>query len=212
MGCIEMVKVVFLCCLLLLMRVTGLATSIALQTETSLSLSIEQEVEEAIERGQRWFKRQGITSIKGIDGEAFEALMFSSQPIVVVSPETVAGCMATVDAVDARAQSRYNAITAALNKGTLETLQSLPSELYVYVQRVLMPRCVNATLQQEGPPQWRTQLALYLVTSQRMDAMGGFWQEGSREESFWAVLLLRLLIHRQPALLPSGEVIEGLGE
>ncbi len=215
MGCIEMVKVVFLCCLLLLMRVTGLATSmtlVAMQTDVSLSLSIEQEVEESIARGQRWLKGQGVTSIAGIDDDVYKTLIFSSQSMVEVSPAAWASFTSAVEKVDARAKSRYDAITKALNEGTLETLSCMPSELYAYVQCDLFPKCVHAKFPKEAPIQWRTQLALYLVTSQQMDAKGGFWQAGSREESFWAVLLLRLLIYRQPALLPVVEGVNGLEE
>lgn len=191
----------FVCGVLLPFLGMGQSTTIALQTDVQLTLSLEQEVEEAISRGQRWLTAHRATTPDDVR-RLLEELAHSNERILFYPRSMVHAFNQHVEAFHLLTQARYDEITQALNQGTLDAFDCKPFELFVYVHYSLLPRSVHATLPKPAPSQWRTQIALKLVNAQRVDAKGGFWDEKSETETLWAVLLLRSLIYRLPALCP----------
>lgn len=147
------------------------------QSEAHLTLSVSQEADEAIERAERWLRRfpkhapdHGKRllvqyALKSKD-ETFVISRCDLTPLGAMLPDEVP----------------YDALTNLT--ATLEAYRTEPKKLFA-LQRDL--ETVNP------PADWREQLALVLINTQKIDALGGQW--GGQENTAWGILTLRALLN-----------------
>lgn len=152
--------------------------SFQLQTEASLTLSISQEAEEAIDRAQRWLAVQTAASNR-IDRLLCDyALTTPDAP-----PFRIARCDITPleFAMPPPAPSAcYTNLTAAV-----ESYRTQPKQLFA-LQRDIPT--------ENPPPNWREAIALAIINTQKITPAGGHWNASS-EDTLWAILALRALLN-----------------
>jgi hypothetical protein len=151
--------------------------SFQLQTEASLTLSISQEADEAIDRAQRWLAAQQAPTNR-VDAilrayalampneSAFRITRCDITPLEHAMPPP-------------EMPESYTNLTA-----TLEQVRGEPKRLFA-LQRDIPTEA--------PPPNWREALALTLINTQKIAQNGGHW--GSNDNTIWAILTLRALLN-----------------
>jgi len=135
---------------------------------------VAQEVDEAIERGQRWLEATPSVATNAT------ALPFE------VSAEEYAQLEKALKAVQ-KAPEAKGAWEEMLARKGVE-----PAVLFA----------LQARKEQEAfPEEWREVLALRLVNTQRISAKGGTW--GDERDTLWAILTLRALLNESTPLRKS---------
>lgn len=154
------------------------AQSFQLQTEASLTLSISQEADEAIDRAQRWLTTQPAPkqridkllrdyALAPAEASAFRIARCDITPLEYAMPAP--------EAIEA-----YTNLTA-----TVEQHRSNPKRLFA----------LQRDIPTENPPSnWRETIALALINTQKVTSMGGHWND-SAEDTLWAILALRALLN-----------------
>lgn len=154
------------------------AQSFQLQTEASLTLSISQEADEAIDRAQRWLTAQPAPAqridkllrdyaLAPADAPAFRIARCDITPLEYTMPAP--------EAIEA-----YTNLTA-----TVEQCRSNPKRLFA----------LQRDIPTENPPSnWRETIALALINTQKVTPLGGHWND-STEDTLWAILVLRALLN-----------------
>jgi hypothetical protein len=152
--------------------------SFQLQTEASLTLSISQEADEAIDRAQRWLSAQQAPTHR------IDALL---RAYALAQPEEPAFRITRCDITPLEhampppeMPESYTNLTA-----TLEQVRREPKRLFA----------LQRDIPQENPPaNWRETLALALINTQKFSPKGGHWNN-SPEDTLWAILALRALLN-----------------
>ncbi len=154
------------------------AQQFQLQTEATLTLSISQEADEAIDRAQRWLAQQPAPT------QRIDALL---RAYALATPESAPFRIARCDITPleyampaAVEESCYTNLTAAL-----ELHRATPTRLFA----------LQRDIPQENPPaNWRESIALTLINTQKITSKGGHWNNSS-EDTLWAILALRALLN-----------------
>lgn len=195
----------------------------AFETEAELSLSLYQECEETLSRSRRWLSHHprratNLPNPTQADEIFFilEAFARDDQPIPLQASwvQTLEALQARFIAHDSPFAERFKTFDAALLKGAFPDVPCSPMEVTWYTAYL---SAIAASSKKDDAPQvlptnWRTQLALRLVNTQRCDAKGGYWDvlelpfpedplvqslRGQRrpyDETLWAVFLLQHLM------------------
>ena len=153
--------------------------SLRIQTEASLSLSIAQEADEAIERAQHWLEAQGTPT-----NSLPQRLLYRYALADAKRPFTLHRCDLTPLEAAMPAPTPPAALTNLT--ATLAEYRQNPKALFA-LQRDL------PLASPPPPPDWRELLALELINSQRITPTGGHW--GSFPNTLWALLTLRALLN-----------------
>ena len=161
---------------------------IHVQNEAVLPLSILQEADEAIERGQRWLQHQTHT-IKPIQNEQPWSLL--RQYVLIPSGKTFHLHPCALTPIE-------QIMPPILSDHILTNLVTVLS------QSTTSPQTLFA-LQRDlpnlptPPPNWREKLTLTLINTQHCSAFGeGHW--GNEEQTIWAILALRSLLNESPPI------------
>ena len=165
----------------LLLVTTGILNaqtpSFSLQTEASLTLSISQEAEEAIDRAQRW-----LTALE----PATNRIDLLLQRYALADPSGAPFPLYRCDITPLeQAMPPEESVTAITNLTQ-----------FIETERPSMKRLF--ALQRDLPlyhpiDNWRETITLSIINAQKVDQKGGHW--GSRDETIWAVLALRALLN-----------------
>lgn len=176
MACIKFFSLLLLLLCAFPLRAQGV--TVRVQSEAHLPLSIAQEADEAISRAERWLRRFPKHAPDHAKRLLVQyALKSKNEPFVISRCDlTPLGAMLPAEVPHAALTN----LTA-----TLESCRTDPKKLFA-LQRDL--GTVNP------PPDWREQLALALITTQKMDALGGHWS-GGLEGTAWGILTLRALLN-----------------
>ena len=151
------------------------------QTESAIPLTIAQEAENAIDKGQRWLaaqppppelparilRRYALAPV----GQTFTLHRCDFTPLEQAMPPPTP-------------PNTLTNLTAAL------TLKPNPKALFA-LQRDLPDA--------NPPPDWRQRLTLSLIDAQQTTPQGGHW--GDPESTAWALLTLRSLLNASPPLV-----------
>ena len=152
---------------------------VRVQTETNLPLSIAQEADEAIERGQRWLTAQTFPT------NALPARILVDYALASAEkPFTIRRCDLTPLEQAMPPETDVEACTNLTATLALPAYHHSPKALFA-LQRDL-PKYAP-------PPDWREQVALVLINTPRIAPTGGHWQ--TPEETLWALLALRALLN-----------------
>lgn len=147
------------------------------QSEAQVSLSLAQEAEEAIDRGQRWLRGQtpATNDVAHVLLRRY-ALAAPGKPFALARCDLTPLEQAMPPALAPEAMTNLTA-AIALRRASPKALFALQRDL---------PTA-------SPPPDWRERLVTHLVSAQRIDAHGGHW--GSPEATVWAILALRSLLN-----------------
>ncbi|MDO4527351.1 MAG: hypothetical protein Q4C03_00990 [bacterium] len=189
----------------------------AFETEAELSLSLFQECEEVVSRAERWLsqhprvKDENANEALPLATLAIDAIARGGQPVIVEATwlEALATVSKTLCATDSPLQERFVSFERALAEGGFPTVEAHPIEVAFYSLYLLQQQHSGKL-----PEDWRTQIALQLVNTQRYDAKGGYWkapqnhtlspialeQPQPLDATVWAVYVLREIMHENPSL------------
>lgn len=185
MACFKFLIPLFSVCVAASLCAQGV--TVRVQSEAHLPLSIAQEADEAIERAERWLRRFPKHAPDHARRLLVQyALKSKDEPFVI------SRCDLTPLGELLPAEVPYDALTNLT--ATLETYRTDPKQLFA-LQRDL--ETVNP------PPDWREQLALALITTQKMDALGGHWK--GLEGTAWGILTLRALLNESAPIRLADE-------
>lgn len=187
------------------------------ETEAELSLSLYQECEETVSRAERWLSRcprtRDVAKAEALLLATFaiDAIARGGHPVEVKSTwlDALAEVSKTYCASDSPLRERFITFDQALVEQRFSTVVAHPMEVAFY-SLCLLQRQNSGTL----PDDWRTQIALHLVNSQRCDVNGGFWvvpndtslstiaveYSQTLDATVWAVYVLREIMHENPSL------------
>lgn len=217
----------------------------SLQTEAELSLSLYQEGEEALSRAERWMSHQtrrhhlNVISLPETERAAFhvmltiEAIALDHSPIYLDSlwMQETQRFFENACSEHSPLMERFKVFNKALLTETFQTLTVHPIEVACYhfylnqiSQRLQQGKCVELG---SLPVDWRSQLTLQLINTQRCDVKGGFWQPPQEDASswckilpsfnrqtqphdatVWAIYLLRNLMSQPRSLQPTSTIVE----
>ena len=155
--------------------------SFRIASESQIPLSIAQEAEGAIDKGQRWLAAQPPPA-----GDLPRLLLRRYALAPADAPFTLSRCDLTPLQ---QAMPGPTPPTLLTNLTAALDLRPDPKALFA-LQRDLPDAA--------PPPDWRQRLALALIDSQRIDPKGGHW--GDADATAWALLTLRALLNASPPL------------
>ena len=159
--------------------------TIRVHSSARLPLSVAQEVDEAIERGQRWLEATPSVATNSTALLRQYALV-KGRGAFEVSAEEYAQLEKALKAVQ-QAPEAKGAWEEVLARKGVE-----PAVLFA----------LQARKEQEAfPEDWREVLALRLINTQRISAKGGTW--GDERDTLWAILTLRALLNESTPLRKS---------
>ncbi len=159
--------------------------TIRVQSSARLPLSVAQEVDEAIERGQRWLEATPLVATNATALLRRYALVKGREAFEVSEEERAQLEQALKAVRDApEAQGAWEEVLAKKSVA--------PAVLFALQAR---------SAQEAFPADWREELALRLVNTQRISPKGGTW--GDAQETLWAILTLRALLNESTPLRKS---------
>ena len=155
--------------------------SFRIATESQIPLTIAQEAENAIDKGQRWLAAQPPPPEVPARILRRYALAPAGQPF------TLRRCDLTPLEQAMPPPTPPNTLT---NLTAALTLKPSPEALFA----------LQRDLPDANPPSdWRQRLTLTLIDSQQTSAQGGHW--GDAESTAWALLTLRALLNASPPIV-----------
>lgn len=151
--------------------------SFQLQTEASLTLSISQEADEAIDRAQRWLNTLNAPTNRVDALLRAYALALPSEPAFRITRCDITPLEHAMPPPET--PESYTNFTAVV-----EQAKRHPKRLFALQRDIPM----------DAPPSnWRETLALALINTQSITPKGGHW--GDCDNTIWAILTLRALLN-----------------